>query len=81
MGFTQLWLNPALENNQPEASYHGYAITDFCRVDPRLVVSLGIGSVISRMQDKGGAFPGLRDQPRNGCARVRTVGGSDGWHH
>jgi len=36
MGFTQLWLNPALENNQPEASYHGYAITDFYRVDWRL---------------------------------------------
>jgi neopullulanase len=35
MGFTQLWLNPVLENAQPEASYHGYAITDFYRVDPR----------------------------------------------
>jgi glycosidase len=36
MGFTQLWLNPVLENDQPEASYHGYAITDFNRVDARL---------------------------------------------
>ena len=36
MGFTQLWLNPVLENNQPRVSYHGYAITDFYRVDPRL---------------------------------------------
>jgi glycosidase len=36
MGFTQLWLNPVLANNQPEVSYHGYAITDFYRVDPRL---------------------------------------------
>ncbi len=36
MGFTQLWLNPVLENAQPDASYHGYAITDFYRVDPRL---------------------------------------------
>jgi glycosidase/predicted alpha/beta superfamily hydrolase len=36
MGFTQLWLNPALESNQPRGSYHGYAITDFYRVDPRL---------------------------------------------
>ena len=35
MGFTQLWLNPVVENAQPEASYHGYAITDFYRVDPR----------------------------------------------
>jgi glycosidase/predicted alpha/beta superfamily hydrolase len=36
MGFTQLWLNPVLESNQPLGSYHGYAITDFYRVDPRL---------------------------------------------
>jgi neopullulanase len=36
MGFTQLWLNPVLENNQPETSYHGYAITDFYKVDARL---------------------------------------------
>tara|TARA_R110000850_G_scaffold37448_8_gene98620 strand:+ start:6187 stop:7998 length:1812 start_codon:yes stop_codon:yes gene_type:complete len=35
MGFTQLWLNPVLENAQPEYSYHGYATTDFYRVDPR----------------------------------------------
>lgn len=36
MGFTQLWLNPALASNQPQGSYHGYAITDFYNVDPRL---------------------------------------------
>ncbi len=35
LGFTQIWLNPVLENDQPEASYHGYAITDFYRIDPR----------------------------------------------
>lgn len=35
MGFTQLWPTPLLENNQPNYSYHGYAITDLYRVDPR----------------------------------------------
>lgn len=35
MGFTQVWLNPILENAMPEASYHGYATTDFYKVDPR----------------------------------------------
>ena len=35
MGFTQIWLNPVLENAMPEASYHGYATTDFYKVDPR----------------------------------------------
>ena len=35
LGVTTLWLNPVLENNQPSWSYHGYAITDFYRIDPR----------------------------------------------
>ncbi len=35
MGFTTVWLNPVLENAMPEASYHGYATTDFYKVDPR----------------------------------------------
>jgi len=35
MGFTQIWLNPVLQNDQPHASYHGYAITDFYQVDKR----------------------------------------------
>jgi glycosidase/predicted alpha/beta superfamily hydrolase len=36
LGFTQLWLNPVQQNDQPRHSYHGYAITDFYRVDDRL---------------------------------------------
>lgn len=35
MGFTQLWPTPLLENDQPDYSYHGYAITDLYRIDPR----------------------------------------------
>ncbi|MDA0912320.1 MAG: glycoside hydrolase family 13 protein [Bacteroidetes bacterium] len=35
MGFTAIWLNPILENNQPQWSYHGYATTDYYHVDPR----------------------------------------------
>jgi hypothetical protein len=31
MGFTQLWPTPFLENDQPQYSYHGYAITDLYR--------------------------------------------------
>ena len=36
MGFTQIWLNPVLENNEPTFSYHGYSTTDYYRIDPRL---------------------------------------------
>jgi len=35
LGMTALWINPLTENNQPEFSYHGYAITDFYKVDAR----------------------------------------------
>jgi glycosidase len=35
LGFTAIWPTPLLENAQDNYSYHGYAITDFYRVDPR----------------------------------------------
>jgi glycosidase len=35
LGFTQIWCTPLLENNEPEYSYHGYAATDFYKIDPR----------------------------------------------
>ena len=35
LGLTSIWLNPVLENAMPAYSYHGYATTDFYRVDPR----------------------------------------------
>ncbi|WP_025765049.1 glycoside hydrolase family 13 protein [Dyadobacter tibetensis] len=35
LGVTALWINPLLENNMPTYSYHGYAITDFSKTDPR----------------------------------------------
>lgn len=36
LGMTAIWHTPVFENNQPRYSYHGYAITDFYRVDPRM---------------------------------------------
>lgn len=35
LGFTQIWCTPLIENNEPEYSYHGYAATDFYKIDPR----------------------------------------------
>lgn len=35
LGVTAIWSNPLLENNQPKESYHGYAITDNYKIDPR----------------------------------------------
>jgi glycosidase len=35
LGVTALWINPLIENDNPSASYHGYAATDLYRIDPR----------------------------------------------
>ncbi len=35
LGISTLWLNPVQENDQPEESFHGYAITDHYKIDPR----------------------------------------------
>lgn len=35
MGFTAVWPTPVLTNDMKNASYHGYAMTDFYQVDPR----------------------------------------------
>jgi neopullulanase len=35
LGVTAVWLAPAVENDMPHASYHGYAVTDHYKVDPR----------------------------------------------
>lgn len=36
LDITTVWLNPIQENRMPGGSYHGYSITDFYKVDPRL---------------------------------------------
>jgi glycosidase len=35
LGFTAIWPCPVLINDMPNGSYHGYAMTDFYKVDPR----------------------------------------------
>jgi glycosidase len=35
LGATTIWLTPFQENDEPSQSYHGYAITDHYKVDPR----------------------------------------------
>ena len=35
LGITAVWLNPVLENDMENTSYHGYSTTDYYKVDPR----------------------------------------------
>jgi len=35
LGATAIWPTPLVENDMPKASYHGYAVTDCYKIDPR----------------------------------------------
>lgn len=35
LGITTVWMTPEIENDEPHASYHGYAVTDHYKTDPR----------------------------------------------
>lgn len=53
MGFTALWLNPVQENAMPRHSYHGYAITDFYKIDPRLGTNESYRLLCKQANDHG----------------------------
>ncbi len=53
MGFTGIWLNPILENNHPEYSYHGYSTTDYYRVDPRYGTNELYKELVDRAHARG----------------------------
>jgi neopullulanase len=52
-GTTALWLNPVQENDQPFASYHGYAITDLYRIDRRLGSNEKYRELVEKSHEKG----------------------------
>lgn len=53
MGFNAIWLNPVLENNMHEYSYHGYAATDLYKVDARFGSNEEYKEFIAEADSKG----------------------------
>ena len=53
LGFTQIWNTPLIENNQPEYSYHGYAATDFYKIDPRFGTNEQFKTLVQEAKKKG----------------------------
>ena len=53
LGITALWLNPVLENDQRGGSYHGYATTDYYKVDPRFGSNQDYTDLIAALHDRG----------------------------
>jgi len=65
MGFTAIWSCPLLTNNMPQASYHGYAMTDFYEIDPRFGTLDDYLELSSEMSKKGMKL--IMDQVANHC--------------
>ncbi|MCH3970164.1 MAG: glycoside hydrolase family 13 protein [Prevotella sp.] len=57
LGVTALWLTPVLENNSPDrdgaSTYHGYATTDYYRIDPRLGTNGEYEQLVRAAHEKG----------------------------
>lgn len=53
LGMTAIWINPLLENNMKDYSYHGYAITDFYKTDPRYGTNHDYKNLVSKSHEKG----------------------------
>ncbi len=65
MGFTSIWINPLLENDQPRYSYHGYATTDFYKIDPRFGSNDDYRLLVDKARDKGMGI--IKDMIFNHC--------------
>ena len=58
LGVTALWLTPVLENDRPadngkNSTYHGYATTDYYRVDPRFGTNEEYKALVNECHKKG----------------------------
>lgn len=53
LGITAVWLNPVLENDMKGGSYHGYATTDYYKVDPRFGSNSQYSALVEKLHDNG----------------------------
>lgn len=53
LGVTAVWLNPILENDMEQGSYHGYAITDYYNIDRRLGTNEEFTALTDKAHSKG----------------------------
>ena len=53
LGVTAVWFNPVLENDMPGGSYHGYATTDYYKIDPRFGSNDEYAALVDALHDRG----------------------------
>lgn len=70
LGFTAIWPTPVLTNDMKNASYHGYAMTDFYEVEPRFGTMDDYKSLAKKLDENNMKL--IMDQVANHC-------GSEHW--
>lgn len=53
LGVTAVWVNPVQENDMPGGSYHGYATTNYYKIDPRFGSNEEFTSLIDTLHSHG----------------------------
>jgi len=53
LGVTAIWVCPVLENDMPGGSYHGYATTNYYRIDPRFGTNEEWAELVEEAHKKG----------------------------
>lgn len=64
-GMTAIWLTPLLFDNESVASYHGYACSDYYRIDPRFGTNEIYKEMVLRARERGIKI--IKDMVPNHC--------------
>ena len=65
LGATAIWCTPVQENNYDKATYHGYAISDYYKIDPRLGNNDQYNDFVAASHQKG--LKVIMDMVSNHC--------------
>ena len=65
LGVTTIWPTPLLFDNEPVASYHGYACADYYRIDPRFGTNELYKQMVALAREKG--IKTIMDMVPNHC--------------
>ena len=65
LGVTAVWFNPMDENKMDKSSYHGYAITDYYKTDPRFGSNTDFTNLVQKFHGNG--IKVIKDMVFNHC--------------
>lgn len=71
LGVTAIWPTPLLENDMPAGSYHGYAITDYYRIDPRFGTNEQYRAFVAEAHRRG--LKVIQDMVFNHCGSLNPL--------